>query len=198
MTDDFRLFSELLKSIKKRTIKIEEEKLYSNQCDSMTMRVKNGESTLTKVLYVFDLDVNLLFGRHFIKKNLIEDFNDDSLFMRNKQGVEVFRAFAQKDVYIIDKITSEFKKYALLASNTMFAIKFFKILFVSFAMSTIVNSNEILLDADIDFRNDIEIDFQSSNVDSNIDSNVDSNIDSNVDSNIDSNVDQKRRDLYEL
>ena len=164
----------------------------------MTIRVKNDESTLTKVLYVFDFDVNFLFDRHFIKKKLIKNFNDDSLFMRNKQNVEVFRAFAQKNVYIINKITSKFRKYALLASNTMFAIEFFKILFISFATLTIVNSNEILLDANIDFRNDIEIDSQSSNVDSNIDSNVDSSIDSNVDSSIDPNADQKRRDLYEL
>ena len=94
MIDDFRLFNEALKSIKRRTIKIEKKRLYSNQCDSMTMRVKNDESMLTKMLYVFDFDVNLLFVKHFIKKKLIKDFNDDSLFMRIKQSIEIFRAFA--------------------------------------------------------------------------------------------------------
>ena len=155
MIDDFRFFNEFLKSIKKRTIKIEKRRLYSNQCDSMTMRVKNDENMLTKVFYVFDFDVNFLFVKHFIKKRLIKDFNDDSLFMRIKQNIEIFRTFAQEDVYIVNKITSKFKKYALLAIIT---IEFFKVLSVSFAMSTIVNSNEILFDVDIDFRN--EIDFQ--------------------------------------
>ena len=155
MIDDLRFFSEFFKSIKKRTIKIEERRLYSNQCDSLTMRVKNDESMLTKMLYVFDFDVNLLFVKHFIKKKLIENFNDDSLFMRIKQSIEVLRAFAQKDVYIVNKITSKFKKYALLAITT---IELLKVLSVSFAMSAIVNLNEIFLDVDIDSRS--EIDFQ--------------------------------------
>ena len=155
MIDDFRFFNEFLKSIKKRTIKIEKKKLYSNQYDSMTMRVKNDESMLTKMFYVFDFDVNFLFVKHFIKKKLIENFNDDNLFMRIKQNIEIFRAFVQENVYIMNKITSKFKKYALL---TIITIEFLKVLSVSFAMSTIVNSNEILSNVDIDFRN--EIDFQ--------------------------------------
>ena len=157
--DDFRLFNEFLKSIKRRTIKIEKRRLYSNQCDSMTMRVKNNESMLTKVFYVFDFDVNLLFDKHFIKKKLIKNFNDDNLFMRIKQSVEVLRAFAQENIYIVNKITSKLKKYALL-TNTMFTIESFKVLFVSFAMSTIVNSNETLSDVDTDFRSDVEINSQ--------------------------------------
>ena len=124
------------------------------------------------MFYVFDFDVNFLFDKHFIKKKLIKNFNDDNLFMRIKQNVKIFRIFVQKNVYIINKIISKFKKFALLTNNMMFAIEFFEILFVSFVMSTIVNSNEILLDANIDFRNNIEIDFQLSNVDSNVDSNV--------------------------
>ena len=178
MIDDLRFFSEFLKSIKRRTIKIEEKRLYSDQCDSVTMRVKNDESILTEVLYVFDFDVNLLFDRHFIKKKLIEDFNDDSLFMRIKQSVEVLRAFAQEDVYIVNKITSKLREYALLAS-TMFTIEFLKVLSVSFAMSAIVNSNEILSDVDIDSRSDVEIDSQQFEI----------------------SVDQsfkKKRDLYQL
>ena len=153
MIDDLWLFSESLKSIKRRTIKIEKKRLYSNQCDSVTMRVKNDESMLTKVLYVFDFDVNLLFVKHFIKKKLIKDFNDDSLFMRIKQNIEVLRTFVQEDIYIVNKITSKLKKYALLAITT---IEFLKVLSVSFAMSAIVNSNETLLDVDTDSRSEID------------------------------------------
>ena len=50
----------------------------------MTMRIKKNENVLTKMFYVFDFDVNLLFDKHFIKKRLIENFNDNSLFMRIK------------------------------------------------------------------------------------------------------------------
>ena len=125
------------------------------------------------MFYVFDFDVNFLFDKYFIKKKLIKNFNNDNLFIRIKQNVEIFRTFVQKNVYIINKITSKFKKIVLSTNNMMFAIKFFEILFVLFAMSTIVNLNEILFDANIDFRNNVEIDFQLLNVDSNVDSNVD-------------------------
>ena len=87
MIDQLRLFNESLKSIKRRTIKIEEEKLYSNQCDTMTMRVKNDKSRLTKILYVSDLEVNLLFERRFIKKKLKESFDDNDLYMHIKQSI---------------------------------------------------------------------------------------------------------------
>ena len=53
----------------------------------------------------------------------------------------------------MNKITSKFKKYALL---TIITIEFLKVEFVSFAMLTIVNSNEIFFDVDIDFRNKID------------------------------------------
>ena len=96
MIDDFRLFNEFFKSIKRRTIKIEKKRLYSNQCDSMTIRVKNDENMLTKMFYVFDFDVNFLFVKHFIKKKLIKNFNDDNLFMRIKQNIKIFRTFVQK------------------------------------------------------------------------------------------------------
>ena len=176
MTDDLRLFSGPLKSIKRRTIKVGGGRLYSDQCGSVTMRVKDGESMLTEVLYVPGLGVNLLSARHFTKKGLIGGFNDDSLFMRTKQGIEVLRASAQGGVYIVDKVTSELKEYALLATTT---IEPLKALSVPFAMPAIVNSNETLPDADTDSRS--ETDSQQSESEASV-----------------SQPSKKKRDLYQL
>ena len=120
MIDQLRLFNESLNFIKRRTIKIEEEKLYSNQCETIILRVKNDESRLTKILYVFDLEINLLFDKRFIKCELRESFNNDDLYMHTKQDVEMLRAFARDDIYVIDKITLELNEYALTIIYTSF------------------------------------------------------------------------------
>ena len=70
MIDQLQFFNEFLISIKKRTIKIEEKILHSNQCKTMIMKIKNDEYQLTNVLYVFNLKINLLFEKRFTKKNL--------------------------------------------------------------------------------------------------------------------------------
>ncbi len=95
MTDQLRLFSGLLTSIRRRTIKVGGGKLYSDQCGTAVMRAKNGECRLTEVLYVPDLGVSLLSGRRFTKKGLMGSFNDDGLYMHTKQGIEVLRAPAR-------------------------------------------------------------------------------------------------------
>ena len=74
MTDQLRLFNEFLISIKRRTIKIEEKILHSDQCETIIMKVKNDECRLTNVLYVFNLRINLLFEKRFTKKNLRKKF----------------------------------------------------------------------------------------------------------------------------
>ena len=134
-------------------------------------RQKRWKHVNENVLYIW-FRRQFFIRQTFYQKNLIKNFNDDNLFMRIKQNIKIFRTFVQKNVYIINKIISKFKIFALLTNNMMFAIKFFEILFVSFAISTIVNLNKILFDTNIDFRNNIEIDFQSSNVNSNVDSNI--------------------------
>ena len=68
--DQLRFFNEFLISIKRRTIRIEEEILHSNQCETMIMKVKNDECRLTNVLYVFNLRINLLFEKRLTKKSL--------------------------------------------------------------------------------------------------------------------------------
>ena len=81
MIDQFRFFNEFLISIKRRTIKIKEKMLHLNQCEIMIMKIKNDKCWLTNVLYVFNLKINLLFERCFIKRNLQKSFNDNDLYM---------------------------------------------------------------------------------------------------------------------
>ena len=117
MIDQFRLFNKLLKSIKRRTIKIEKRKLYSNQCDTMMMKVKNDESRLTKILYVSNLEINLLFARRFIKCELRKSFNNDDLYMYIKKSIETLKVFARDDIYIMNKIALELNEFAYVNSS---------------------------------------------------------------------------------
>ena len=118
MIDQLRLFSKLLKSIKRRTIKIEKRKLYSNQCDTMMMKVKNDESRLTKILYVSNLEINLLFARRFIKCELKENFNNDDLYMHIKKSIETLKVSTRDDIYIVDKIALELNQFAYMSSSS--------------------------------------------------------------------------------
>ena len=116
MTDQLQLFSEPLKSIRRRTIRVGEGRLYSDQCETVIMRVNNDECRLTDVLYVPELGVNLLSGRRFTKCGLRESFNNDELFMHTKKGIEVLRAPARSDIYIVDKVTFKLDEFAYPAS----------------------------------------------------------------------------------
>ena len=115
MTDQLRLFSGPLNSIKRRTTG---GRLYSNQCGTAIIRVKDGESRLTEVLYIPNLGVNLLSGKRFTKYGLKGSFSNNGLYMYTKQGVEVLRAPARGGIYVVDKVTPELDEFALVATYT--------------------------------------------------------------------------------
>ena len=118
MIDQFRLFSLLLRKTKKSTIKIEKRKLYSNQCDIVTIKVKNDKTQLTKILYVSNLEINLLFAKRFTKYELKKNFINENLYMYIKKNIETLRVFARDDIYIINKMTLELNEFAyIIASN---------------------------------------------------------------------------------
>ena len=101
----------------------------------MIIRVNKKKCHLTKILYVFDLDVNLLFERRFIKCELIKSFNNDDLYMYIKKIIEMFKTFAREDIYIIDKITLELNEFALSINNDFVSI----VIVFSITLSTISN-----------------------------------------------------------
>ena len=61
MIDDFEFFKEFLKLIKKRVIKIEEKRLYSNKCDLIRVQNKKRKTRLITIFYVSNLKVNFFF-----------------------------------------------------------------------------------------------------------------------------------------
>ena len=68
----------------------------------MIMKVRNDECRLTNILYVFNLKINLLFEKRFTKQNLQENFDDNDLYMHITQNAEMFKAFVQNNIYIIN------------------------------------------------------------------------------------------------
>jgi hypothetical protein len=71
ITDQLQLFRGPLMRIRRRTIKIRGEDLYSDYISTVEMRVRNGESTrLAKTLYVPELKINLLSGRRLYESGL--------------------------------------------------------------------------------------------------------------------------------
>jgi len=64
MTNQLYHFRGPLMTISRRIIKVEERKLYLNQCGTARMYAKdNNKDTLINVLYVLELSVNLLLGK---------------------------------------------------------------------------------------------------------------------------------------
>ncbi len=85
MIDQLRLFSDFLVCIKRCIIKVEEEKLYVNHCDTAIMQDHHENSVkLSSVLHVSKLEMNLLSERRMCEKNLQESFDDKDLYMHDK------------------------------------------------------------------------------------------------------------------
>ena len=98
----------------------------------------NGEYRLTEILYVLDLEVNLLSKRRFTRYKLRKSFDNDNLYIYIKKGIEVLRASIRGDIYIVDKVISldKFVLTTVTVSNNKSTF------FVSAALSAITISNE--------------------------------------------------------
>ena len=117
MIDQFRLFNDNINVIKRRIIKIEERMLYSNQYETTIMRMKNDNFTsLTNVLYVSRLEVNLLFVKKTCQSDLKNEFKDKILYLMNKYERKIVEASNKNDVYIVEKLTFNIKEFALASS----------------------------------------------------------------------------------
>ena len=117
MIDQLRLFSDNMNVIKRRIIRVEEKVLYSNQCETTIMRMKNDNFTsLTNVLYVSRLEVNLLFVKKTCQSDLKSEFNDKIFYLTNKHEKRIVEAFNKNDVYIIEKLTFNIKEFALAST----------------------------------------------------------------------------------
>ena len=81
------------------------------------MRMKNDNFTsLTNVLYVSRLEVNLLFVKKTCQSDLKSEFNDKIFYLTNKHEKRIVEAFNKNDVYIIEKLTFNIKEFALAST----------------------------------------------------------------------------------
>ena len=81
------------------------------------MRMKNDNFTsLTNVLYVSRLEVNLLFVKKTCQSDLKNEFNDKILYLMNKHERRIIEASNKNNVYIIEKLTFNIKEFALAST----------------------------------------------------------------------------------
>ena len=67
------------------------------------MKIYHEQYRLTKVFYIFDLKINLLFERRFTKYNFKKNFDNNNLYIYIKKKIEMFFAFTRNNIYIINK-----------------------------------------------------------------------------------------------
>ncbi len=117
MIDQLRLFSDFLVCIKRCIIKVEEEKLYVNHCDTAIMQDHHENSVkLSSVLHVSKLEMNLLSERRMCEKNLQESFDDKDLYMHDKWRKQMIETLECEDVYIVKRIANDLDEFALLSA----------------------------------------------------------------------------------
>jgi len=117
MTDQLQLFSESLICIKRCIIKVEEEKLYVNHCDTAVMQDHHENSVkLFFVLHVSKFKMNFLSERRMCEKDLQESFDDKDLYMHDKWEKQMIETLECKDVYIVKRIANNLDEFALLSA----------------------------------------------------------------------------------
>ena len=115
ITNNFELFNDSLKSIRRRVIKIEKERFYSNKSDLTRVQNKKKRIRLITVLYVSDLKMNFLSIKRLCEMRLEKSFDENDLYMRDKKERLMLKVFAFSGVYIVDKVTKELNEIALIA-----------------------------------------------------------------------------------
>ena len=139
------------------------------------MKIRTDECRLTKMLYVSDFEVNLLSDKRLIKKELKRSFDNNNLYMHNKQNVKVLTALARENVYVVNQIKLELNELAL----TIIMTSVIESMTILSTLSTIVNTKKSQI-------------FSSMQLD---ESHHESNYFS---SSLKNNTSSKKRDLYTL
>ena len=184
MTDQFRFFNEFLISIKRRTIKTEERIIYSDQCETMIIKIKDDEYRLMNVLYVFNLKINLLFQKRFTKRDLQKSFDDNDLYMYITQSAEMFKAFTRNNIYIVNWIIFNIDKIALIVNIMISENELIHIVFSALSAMTEQTSEHYFFDIKSSSSRQLLTQTYLNN--------------SNKKSFINENVSSRKRDLYIL
>ena len=168
MIDDFELFKKFLKLIKKRVIKIEEKKLYSNKCD-LTRVQKKKKNRLITIFYVLNLKIIFLSIKRLCEMKLQKNFDENDFYMRDKHERLTLKVSICNDVYIIDKIIKKLNEITLIAimidevrnifMNVENIMSFTKSLFIELSMTNVESNFQI---ADNDSYENFEVNVESS------------------------------------
>ena len=116
MIDDFSLFSDSLKLIKRRDIKIEENKFYSNKYDMIRVINKKNRSRLITIFYVSNLKVNLLSIKRLCEMRVENHFDKNVLQLIDRSERLVVKTSICNDVYVVDKITNALNEKTFIAN----------------------------------------------------------------------------------
>jgi hypothetical protein len=82
MTNQLSLFREPLRKMKERVIyNVGDFKLQIKRVDNIKIHIKEGIIRLLNVLYISNLDVNLLFRTSLYNARLIRSFNKKTLYI---------------------------------------------------------------------------------------------------------------------
>ena len=160
MIDQLQLFSNSLVCIKRRIIKVEEEKLYVNHCDTAVMQDHHENSVkLSSVLHVSKLEVNLLSERRMCEKDLQESFDDKDLYMHDKREKQMIETLECKDIYIVKRIANNLDEFALLSAMQRDVSSVFSAMHSSMNLDDSMNLNHFASHIDmIHHENEIEVD----------------------------------------
>ncbi len=160
MIDQLRLFNDFLVCIKKCIIKVEEEKLYVNHCNTAIMQDHHENSVkLSFVLHISKLKVNLLSERRMCKKDLQESFDDKDLYMHDKQRKQMIKTLECENIYIVERIANNLDKFALLSAMQRDVSSAFSVMHSSMNLDDSMNLNHFTSYIDvIHHENEIEVD----------------------------------------
>lgn len=117
MSDQSTLFRSMIR-IPRRSIKVGGGVIYSDHKGEVDMVCVDGsKATLTNVLYVPKLGVNLLSGRQVCRHGLEAGYDESSHWFRSKaDGRVIIKAEIKDGLYIVTHVASRGKQIALSAS----------------------------------------------------------------------------------
>ncbi len=160
MTDQLWLFNDSLVCIKRCIIKVEEEKLYVNHCNTTVMQDHYENSVkLSSVLHVFKLEVNLLSERRMCKKDLQKSFDNKDLYMHDKREKQMIEILECEDVYIVKRIANNLDEFALLSAMQRDVSSAFSAMHSSMNLDDSMNLDYFASHIDvIHHENEVEVD----------------------------------------
>ena len=109
MTDNLGFFSKPLRQTGRTPIKVGGGRLYLTQRGTIRIKdISRSQIKLKDVLYVLELEINLLSKRKLCKEELTGYFNNKKMYYQDRLGNTIIEATEKDGVYVLDKITATY------------------------------------------------------------------------------------------